>query len=376
MKSRVYIHIPFCEQRCYYCAFTVAVTSKEAFKPYVARLTREIAASGTTPDPETVYFGGGTPSLIPAECIEQLLRAIGGRPSEITLEANPGTLTRQSLERYRSAGISRISLGAQSLEDEDLKRAGRLHHAAAVFEDVELLRLCGFSNINLDLIAGLPNQDLAVWRRNLGHLAGLMPEHVSLYMLEHEERSAWSKLTDGLLQDVDFAEFYSEAEDRLDRLGYVHYEISNWAKPGFECRHNLGYWNDGPYRGFGVGAHSYDGARRFWNTTSLPEYADCIDNGRPPIAGEETLTPLLRREEAFMLGLRQASGLDVPAVSSKLGIELPEEWYARLRDLEDAGWVAYDGRTVRLTARGRLAATSVTEELLWPTPSSTFEAIP
>jgi oxygen-independent coproporphyrinogen-3 oxidase len=372
MKPGLYIHIPFCEQRCYYCAFTVAVAPENTFEPYARRLVREIELAGVNEPAETIYFGGGTPSLISPELLERILNALpAASATEVSIEANPGTLSPEKLAQYRRMGITRVSLGAQSLEDEDLKRAGRLHNAAAVCSDYEMLRLAGFENINMDLIAGLPDQQFETWRRNLERVAELKPEHVSIYMLDHEERSAWSKLPPGIPEEDDFAAFYSEAEACLAAAGYRHYEISNWALPGFECRHNVGYWSGAPYRGFGVGAHSYDGDRRFWNTTSLVEYAGLVDAGRLPAAGEETLTPMLRLEEAFMLGVRQSRGVDVRAVGKRLGIEYPEEWFLRVRQLQDAGWIRFDGTILELTAKGRLAANSVTEELIWPTPSST-----
>jgi oxygen-independent coproporphyrinogen-3 oxidase len=371
MNPGLYIHIPFCEQRCYYCAFTVAVSPEHTFEPYVRRLVREIELSGFTDQAGTIYLGGGTPSLISADLLGRILTALPAHAAtEISIEVNPGTLSFDKVEQYRDLGINRVSLGAQSLEDEDLQRAGRLHKASAIHSDFGLLRQSGFSNINLDLIAGLPNQELKTWTRSLEGVLKLRPEHISIYMLDHEERSAWARLPPGVPDESDFADFYTEAESRLGAAGYLHYEISNWALPGRECRHNVGYWSGALYRGFGVGAHSYDGSRRFWNTTSLPEYADLLDAGTLPVSGEEILTPPLRLEEAFMLGLRQARGMDVRAVASALGIDYPSEWRVRVEQLRDAGWILFDGTILQLTAKGRLAANSVIEELIWPTPSS------
>ena len=377
MNPGLYIHIPFCEQRCYYCAFTVAVSPEHTFEPYVQRLVREIELCGRGDAVETIYLGGGTPSLLSADLLGRILGATPAHAaSEISIEINPGTLSSDKVARYRNLGINRVSLGAQSLEDEDLQRAGRLHKASAVYADFDLLRRSGFANINLDLIAGLPNQELKTWTRSLDRVVELRPDHISIYMLDHEERSAWAKLPPGVPEESDFADFYTEAEARLGAAGYLHYEISNWALPGRECRHNVGYWSGVPYRGVGVGAHSYDGVRRFWNTTSLGEYADLLDAGRLPVSGEETLTPQLRLEEAFLLGLRQACGVDVCSVAKRLGIEYPSEWHVRVEQLQDAGWIRFDGTILQLTAKGRLAANSVIEEMIWPTPSSTYEATP
>src|SRR5688572_12765867 len=311
MEHGLYIHIPFCEQKCYYCAFTVAVSPEQTFEPYIERLVREIELADVARNPRTIYFGGGTPSILDSGLLGRVFRALHTVPPEVSIEVNPGTLTDSKVRHYRDLGISRISLGAQSLEDEDLTRAGRLHKANSVFSDFEMLRRNGFTNINLDLIAGLPGQQLETWSRNLDRVLELAPEHISIYMLDHEERSAWSRLPAGVPEESDFAAFYSLAESKLDAHGYVHYEISNWALPGRECVHNLAYWSGIPYRGFGVGAHSFDGGRRFWNTPSLADYAASVERGQLPILGEEVLTPDQRLEEAFMLGLRQARGLDV-----------------------------------------------------------------
>ena len=371
MKPGLYIHIPFCEQRCYYCAFTVAVSPQSTFEPYINRLVREINLSGFNQDPETIYFGGGTPSIVDAELIGRILGSFPSIPGEVSIEVNPGTLSERKIEQYRDFGITRVSLGAQSLEDEDLERAGRLHKASAVFSDFEMLRRHGFQNINLDLIAGLPGQQIQTWKRNLDRVLELKPDHISIYMLDQEERSAWGRLPADVPDEADFAAFYTLAESMLEESGYGHYEISNWAVPGRECRHNIGYWAGVPYRGFGVGAHSFDGERRFWNTPSLSDYAECVESGRLPILGEESLNPSVRLEEAFMLGLRQARGLNASEVADRLGITYPPEWFVRVRQLEEAGWIQCDEMILRLTQKGRLAANSVIGELLWPTPAST-----
>jgi oxygen-independent coproporphyrinogen-3 oxidase len=330
--------------------------------------------AGLTGEPRSIYFGGGTPSIVLASQIDRVLQLFPGSDREVSIEVNPGTLSLDKLTEYREMGINRVSLGAQSLEDEDLKRAGRIHRAAAVYDDFEMLRRLGFDNISLDLIAGLPEQRLEVWRRNLDGVVKLRPEHISIYMLDREERSAWGSALPSLTADDDFAAFYEEAASRLNSAGYVQYEISNWALPGAECRHNLGYWTGVPYRGFGVGAHSYDGARRFWNTSSLTDYAKLVDAGQLPVCGEETLTPQMRIEEVFLLGLRQTAGLDIRAAASELAIDYPPEWFTRVDDLQKSGMIEFDGTVLKLTPQGRLLASLVTEELLWPGPSSTFEA--
>ena len=377
MKQGIYIHIPFCEQRCYYCAFTVATTPQDTYEPYIRRLVNEIRMSGITEDAASIYFGGGTPSIISAELLSQVIALFPGSDREVSIEVNPGTISSEKLSRYRELGINRISLGAQSLEDEDLKRAGRIHQSAAVYEDFEMFRRFGFNNISLDLIAGLPEQRLEVWNRNVDGVVRLRPEHVSIYMLDQEERSTWGSHLQPIQSDEDFAIFYEEASSRLSSAGYIQYEISNWALPGSECVHNLGYWTGVPYRGFGVSAHSYDGDQRFWNTSSLNEYASRIDAGILPISGTETLTRQMKIEERFMLGLRQTAGFDVRAAAKELDLSFPPEWISRVHELQQAGMIEFDGTILKLTPRGRLVASTVTEELIWASPasqSSIFEA--
>jgi oxygen-independent coproporphyrinogen-3 oxidase len=376
MKPGVYVHIPFCEQRCYYCAFTVAVARQETYQPYVRRLLHEIELSQFNEQPETIFFGGGTPSIIDAESINQIVRALPKGATEISIETNPGTLTDAKLERYHIAGVNRISVGVQSFDDQDLKNAGRLHSAADVFRDMDSLRRNGFNNISIDLIAGLPHQHLEVWKHNLEWVERLLPEHVSIYMLDVEERSVWGKERSDFSADDLYTSFYIEAAERLAMAGYIHYEISNWARPGFECRHNLKYWTGVPYRGFGVSAHSFSTTHRYWNTAALAEYATMLDAGKLPIAGEEELTRQMQIEEAFLIGLRRICGFDVWRVATNLDIQYPPQWFDRVCDLEDAGWVQFDGRHLRLTPAGWLLANGVTEELLWPNLLSTYEATP
>lgn len=376
MKHGIYVHVPFCEQKCHYCAFTVAVSGTDAHEPYIRRVVREIELSGFSASPGSIFFGGGTPSIVDAAHLGTILRALPSGAVEISIEVNPGTIDQSKLQQYRDIGINRISLGAQSFHDEDLRNAGRLHGAEDVTRDFKLLRGEGFNNVNIDLIAGLPGQQMALWKKNLEAIGRLQPEHVSIYMLDQEDRSAWGKRADAFEDDDLFATFYQEAAEQLSRLGYVHYEISNWAKPGFECRHNLKYWTGVPYRGFGVSAHSFSRDVRSWNTSSLSEYAELVDSGKLPIGGQEELTPEMRVEEAFMLGLRQMRGFDIWESALTLGLTFPKAWFERVCELEDSGLVQFDGKVLKLTPAGWLLANGITEELLWPTLLSTSEATP
>src|SRR5262245_60032484 len=214
MKPGVYVHIPFCEQRCYYCAFTVAVAPERTYEPYVQHVLREIELSGFNEPPETIFFGGGTPSILDGALIERIVSALPKGASEISIEVNPGTLNHAKLERYHAAGVNRVSLGVQSFHDEDLKCAGRLHTVADICSDIEALRKHDFHNISIDLIAGLPHQTPDVWSANLDYVERLIPEHVSIYMLDVEERSAWGQGTEEIPSDDTFAKFYLEAVER------------------------------------------------------------------------------------------------------------------------------------------------------------------
>jgi oxygen-independent coproporphyrinogen-3 oxidase len=364
MKPGVYVHVPFCEQRCYYCAFTVALSPVETHEPYVRRLIREIELSGFNEYPETIFFGGGTPSIVNAELLERMLLALPSGAREITVEANPGTLPDSKLAHYRSIGVNRLSLGVQSFCDEDLLNAGRLHTVNDVLKDFDSARSHGFNNISVDLIAGLPNQRSETWSKNLDWAGRLRPEHVSIYMLDKEERSAWGKKDEEFLDDEVYAAFYNMAAEHLEKCGYTHYEISNWALPGCECIHNLKYWTGAPYRGFGVSAHSFSKNCRFWNTTSLKDYADLVDSDTLPVLAREELTIEMRLDEAFLLGLRQIAGFDIWSVAGELGIRYSPQWLDHVAELEDAGLIEFDGKILRLTPAGRMLATGVTEELL------------
>jgi oxygen-independent coproporphyrinogen-3 oxidase len=211
MNPGVYVHIPFCEQRCHYCAFTIAVSHSDTYAPYVRRVVQEIEMSGFTETPETIFFGGGTPSMLEGELLGDILGTIPSGATEISIEVNPGTLSASRFAVYRALEINRISLGVQSFHDEDLKNAGRLHTAADVFRDIENLRKHGFTNLNLDLIAGLPGQQMDLWKENLQWIDRFRPEHVSIYMLDREDRSAWGKQPEGFDDEERFCRFLSRS---------------------------------------------------------------------------------------------------------------------------------------------------------------------
>ena len=379
-RTGIYVQVPFCQTKCTYCNFDTGVVSKARFAPYVEAVCRELenhatlysAAGVALPDGfaravvDTVYIGGGTPTLLDPQDVQKVLNAIrrsfATELLEVTLEADPETVTADKAAAWVRAGIDRISFGVQSFSDKELAAAGRMHRRADVYRPVPILRAAGISNISFDLIAGLPHQTRASWQNSLNELAGLGPEHVSVYVLEIDEASrlggevmrGGSRYGAASLPSEDeMAEFYRTACDFLERAGYRHYEISNWAKPGLESRHNLKYWRREPYLGFGAGAHSFSGTQRWANAHDPAKYVDAIQHGRVPVEQYELVTPENALQEELFLGLRQLDGIDVARIERTYGTKLAD----RFDPLAAAGLVEREGDLVRL-APGRLTVSN------------------
>jgi oxygen-independent coproporphyrinogen-3 oxidase len=368
----VYVSYPFCAQKCTYCNFASGVFPREQELRYVEALRAEIAAREWHWRPETVYFGGGTPSAMAVEDLRATLAAIPGYPwTEATLEAAPGSITAEKARAWTEAGINRISLGVQSFVEREIRRTGRKHTAETVADDLDVLRAAGLRNANVDLIAGLSGQTEASWRESLDWVERLAPEHVSIYMLEVDEDSRLGK--EMLLGGVRYgaadapgedqtADFYEIAVERLERMGILRYEISNFARPGRESRHNLKYWKMEPYVGFGADAHSFDGHTRRQNPETVEEYLkqrlpdDCgSDIGRASDRSRSREGAAM--SEKFFLGLRLTEGIRPSA----------EEWqrYAEpIRRFLDCGLLAVSAGIVRLTPRGILLSNEVFQEFL------------
>ncbi|MBM3945581.1 MAG: radical SAM family heme chaperone HemW, partial [SAR202 cluster bacterium] len=286
----LYVHIPFCETKCPYCDFNTYARIEPLIPDYIAALRREIAVWGGLlgrPKTHTVFFGGGTPSYVPQDDFVAVLRDIHGAfdiapDAEITLEANPGDFDLTKLSAYLDAGANRLSVGVQTFEDRLLSLLGRRHDAAQAIAAYRLAREAGFRNVSIDLMYGLPHQSLDDWTATLGQVTALSPDHLSMYCLTLEHGTPmeqWVKSGRMPEPDADLAaDMYVLAEERLARLGYRHYEISNWARPGFESRHNLAYWRNAPYLGVGPGAHSYLGGMRFANLKAPKEYIRRMDS--------------------------------------------------------------------------------------------------
>jgi oxygen-independent coproporphyrinogen-3 oxidase len=450
----IYVQVPFCQTKCTYCNFHTGVVSSARFAPYVDAVCSEIERhrafyegagrrtaavpwvlkplqiAGSMSEPfdaqdertlrpltavlpaeekpiatpflkdaavDSVYIGGGTPSLLDPADLRRILEAIWGsfgrdaeprstaaaseagstapatlRSSgqavgcrydcEVTLEADPETVSVEKAAAWVAGAVNRVSFGVQSFSDEELKATGRMHRKEDVYRAVPILRAAGIANISFDLIAGLPGQTAESWQRSLEELVGLGPEHVSVYLLEVDEGSRLGaevlrggvRYGAGLLPTDDLmAEFYETACSFLGAAGYRHYEISNWGKPGFESRHNLKYWRRQPYLGFGAGAHSFSGTERWANAHDAAEYVAAISAGRLPIEQHEVLSAEGALEEELFLGLRQLDGIDLGRIEREYGVAVSP----RFDRLVGAGLVELEGCVVRLAA-GKLSVSN------------------
>ena len=380
LNAGLYIHIPFCRARCSYCDFATGMYESDIAERYVCALAKEISAWSEVSDRQlvdTVYFGGGTPSLLTPAQIDRILTVLRDRfeivdGAEVTLEINPASvstpdaaeLSLQKLREFRALGINRASFGAQTFDDHELKLLGRTHDAWAITSTFNQLRHAGFENINFDLIAGLPNQTIAGWKRNLDEALRLSPEHLSLYLLDvHEGTPLADQIKRGArpVPDEDLAaEMYRLMIDQVCAAGYEHYEISNFCRAGFESRHNTKYWNGAPYYGFGCSAHSFDGRRRRWaNERDAARYVELIENGKPLIVERTVLSDEDARSESIFLGLRLMGGVDLENYRSRFGRDLREEYESELEELGKAGLIEVDQELLKLTTKGALLSNEV-----------------
>jgi oxygen-independent coproporphyrinogen-3 oxidase len=357
--SSLYAHVPFCAQKCGYCAFYSEASSGEMMARYVRALIREMESVAASLRPQTVFFGGGTPTLLDLRQWEEILEAMERLgltgAAEWTVECNPATLSLDKARLLRSAGVNRISMGAQSLNQPLLERLGRIHSRAMVFKSFDILRQAGFENVNLDLMFAIPGQTLEIWRETLEEAVAMGSEHLSSYEVIYEEDTPlYAQLQAGQFAvDEDLAcAMYEEMVERASDAGLEQYEIANFARRSLACQHNVNYWRAGSFHGLGPGATSYvHGVRtKNWSDTRL--YCELLEAGKPPVESREELPPLARAGEAAAFGLRMVAGWPFDEFRRKTGHDLRGEWSQDMRRLVDQGWGCLSPDRFQLTRAG------------------------
>ena len=355
----LYVHIPFCVRKCQYCDFLSGPSDEETKDRYIEALLKEIRAAEHTEDYEivSVFIGGGTPSALKAEAIASIMRTLQEQfffceDAEVTIEANPGTVDLEKLTIYRNVGINRLSLGLQSTDAEELKLLGRIHSYEEFLKSYEWAREAGFSNINIDLMFAIPGQTGEAWRQHLYQVAELNPEHISAYSLIIEEGTPFAEQNLDLPDEDTEYQMYEDTAEILERYGYRQYEISNYAKQGYMCRHNAGYWQRLEYLGFGLGASSLYGGMRFSNTHQMQEY---LKESRNPDQIRKDVTVLSRNEqiEEFMfLGLRMTEGISEKKFEENFNVRLMDIYGDILQKYEETGFMEHIETKWRLTRKG------------------------
>jgi oxygen-independent coproporphyrinogen III oxidase len=371
MNAGIYLHIPFCASRCHYCNFATGGYESATAERYVNALVQEIKRAEMNEAMravDTIYFGGGTPTTLHIEQLDRILTACRDKfgvsaEAEITTEANPGTIDADYFQGLRRIGFNRISFGVQSFDDAELKMIDRTHDSGAAREAVQMARQAGFDNISIDLIAGLPEQQMTTWQRNLQEAFALGTEHLSVYLLElYKDALLLHRIERGDLRAIDedlTVGMYYALVDEADRHGFVHYELSNWAKPGFESRHNLKYWTGAPYWAFGVSAAGYDGQARWSNTRNIHEYLQRIERDESPIAERTELNADDLQSEAIFLKLRLQDGVNLPAHQRQFGVNVQERYQDELTRLHEAGLIELHRDQLKISRRGQVLANEV-----------------
>lgn len=368
----IYIHIPFCKQACHYCDFHFS-TNQDTIEAMVEAQVQEMQLRKQYlqgQEVDTVYFGGGTPSLLPIKYLEKLLEKINlifpGKKSEITLEANPDDLDYSVLVAWKSLGIDRLSLGVQSFQDQILQRYHRAHNSEQAKKAIKLGREAGFEKFSIDLIYGYPHQDHSLWKEDLNIALELNPGHLSAYALTIEPKTAfgsWTKKGKFLPASEEFiAQQYEYLLERCEQAGYLSYEISNFSIPGQMALHNSNYWKGIPYLGIGPSAHSFDGKSRGHNPASNPLYLKALMANKMPFE-EEFLSSEERINEAIMIGLRTIWGVDTEALVKKFQVDILHEKQIELQKIADLDLIEIKGKILTLTRKGKLLADSIAAEL-------------
>lgn len=362
-NTACYIHIPFCDHKCIYCDFYSIITD-ENFANYLTALKKEIVNSAEVYSEDriidTIFFGGGTPSLMSPEYLREVINSVKSKfkvssNAEITMETNPGTVDEDKLKRFREIGINRISIGIQSFDEDELKFLTRIHDKQTAINTVRNARAAGFNNISIDLIFNLPGQTKEKWRTNLETAFSLPIDHISAYSLILERGTILNKMVlDGKveMQDDDYdADLYEYTIDFMRKKGFVQYEVSNFCKPGYECRHNLAYWQYRDYLGFGTSAHSFLNAKRWWNYSALTFYMNAINERGDAAAGSELLSKEDMVEEYVMLALR-SNGLDTGELNSSYGGGFLNKNEKYLNELIKNGYLVNTDNLFKLTPKG------------------------
>jgi len=376
--SGIYIHIPFCERKCIYCDF-YSVENLNLIDRFTESLLKEIEIFSIETDFfndsifDTIYFGGGTPSLLEPAQIAKILNKLSQRfkissNAEITLETNPGTVDKRKLLEFKNLGVNRISFGVQSFFDDDLKFLGRIHTSEDAFKCINDSFDVGFENVSIDLIFGLPGQTVEKWLENLKFAVSLNVSHISAYNLIVERGTPLHELVSlgkvEIPEDEIQAQLYEKTIDFLENAGYVHYEVSNYAFDGFECRHNLKYWQYENYIGFGPSAHSFWINKRWWNYANLNKYINAIDLGKIPVANFEILDEEKMIEEFIYLGLR-SKGINVARFKEKFGFEFVDgDIKDEIKEFERAGYISINGDFIKLTPKGFLLCDEIVLRLI------------
>ncbi len=346
MESTLYIHIPFCRRKCIYCDFYSIVYEKSIAGPYLDTILSQIR--DTNSQFSTIYIGGGTPTVLDKNSLARLLKAAGTHAQndvEFTIEANPESLDAEKINLFLDSGVNRLSIGLQSLNDHKLHRLGRIHDARQGRNAVYLAHKRGFKNISIDLIFGIWEEKIDAWKRELREAAGFPITHVSCYSLSYEREtplfSALKNRSITPLEDHMVAEMYEAAVDALALGGFKQYEVSNFAKEGFVCRHNLNYWENGPYIGLGASAVSYLDGVRAKNVSSVGEYIKRVDSGRSPVESSERLSALKRAKESAAIKIRTKEGIDFARFKEKTGFDFLELEACALKELVEKDLVKY-----------------------------------
>lgn len=376
MQWGVYVHIPFCRSKCQYCDFASYAGREEMREAYVDALGTEMLVRGQEMvlkhgRPETVYVGGGTPTALNVELLSSvvaLIKSVFGTAAEFTMEVNPGTVDGDLLKKLHEWGVNRLSIGIQSFDNNLLKRLGRIHTAAQAEAAVKLAREAGFDNLSLDLMYGLPGQTMEDLQESVKKALSLQPEHISIYGLQVEEGTPFYRDQQAgrlNLPESDVTDdMYDYLTEYLPEQGYRRYEISNYAKPGKESRHNLSYWQDVPYLGLGSAAHSYMDGMRLENVADLDEYISTIKSGRLPLRSEEDPSEQHHMEEFAFLALRTAKGIDKKKFKDTFGKELRSVYGKKINRLVRQGLLKETKKNIALTKEGAKVGNQVFAEFL------------